>query len=58
MLPLIIVRAIKIWSFANVYGSISGRAKHVIVIKRHSVIRGLIMLFSFPLPFVEEFLFK
>jgi hypothetical protein len=32
---LIIISSIKIGSFANGYGSISGRARHIIVIKRH-----------------------
>jgi hypothetical protein len=45
-------------SFANGYESISGRARHVIVIKRHSVIESLIMLVpSFP-PLLGDFLIR
>jgi hypothetical protein len=58
MLPLIIIWPTKIWSFANGYRSISGRARHVIVVKIQSVIGALIMLFPFLLPFVRDLLFK
>jgi hypothetical protein len=56
MLPLVIVRPIKIGSFANGYGSISGIVRHVIIIKRHSVIGGLIMLVPSLPPLLEDFL--
>jgi hypothetical protein len=42
---LIIVCSIKITSLVNGYGSISHRAMHVIVVKRHSSIGEFIMLF-------------
>jgi hypothetical protein len=35
MLPLVITISIKIENFANGYESINGRARHIILIKRH-----------------------
>jgi hypothetical protein len=46
MLSLIIIYPIKTGSLADGYGSVSGRARHVIVIKRHSVIGKVIVLVS------------
>jgi hypothetical protein len=57
MLPLIIVWSSKIRSLANRYGSIGHRAKHVIAIKRHSIVGGIIALFLVFLCFVGDILF-
>jgi hypothetical protein len=57
MLPLVIVQPIKTGSLTNRYRSVSGRARHVIVIEGHRVKRSLIMLvFSLP-PHIGDFLF-
>jgi hypothetical protein len=57
MLPLVIVRPIKMRSFANGYGSVSGRIWHVIIIEGHSVIGRLIVLVSSSPPLLGDFLF-
>jgi hypothetical protein len=56
MLPLIIIHPIETGSIANGYESVSGRAIHVIVIRRHSVIGRLIVLVSSFPPLLGDFL--
>jgi hypothetical protein len=58
MLPSIITSSIKIGSFASGYGSISGKARHIIVIKRHWVVGRLIVISSSFLSLFGDFLFK
>jgi hypothetical protein len=58
MLSFIIICSIEMGSLADGYGSVRGRVRHVILIKRHSVIGSpIVLVSSFP-PLLGDFLIE